>query len=97
MIKLASITKQLSYQYAIYYYYFAVENDHWENSNGWLNGLFQELPNTIFIIIKMATTTKLLSYHPYTQKQNGALFGLSYWGLSPLLRYTGCFTGLSNY
>jgi len=71
IIKLATITKLLSYQYAIYYYYyFAVENDHWENIviNGWLNGLSQELPNTIFIIIKPATTTKLLSYHSYTQK-----------------------------
>jgi hypothetical protein len=26
----SEITKLLSYQYAIYYYYFAVENDHWE-------------------------------------------------------------------
>ena len=55
----------------IFYYYFAVENHHWENIaiDGWLNGLSQELPNTIFIIIKLANTTKLLSYHPYTQKR----------------------------
>ena len=30
--------------------------------DGWLNGLSQELPNTIFIIIKPATTTKLMSF-----------------------------------
>jgi len=30
--------------------------------DGWLNGLFQELPNTTFIIIKLSTITKLLSY-----------------------------------
>jgi len=43
-----------------------VENHHWENIviDGWFNGLSQEIPNTIFIIImiKMATITKLLSY-----------------------------------
>jgi len=43
-----------------------VENDHWENIaiDGWLNGLSQELPNTIFIIImiKQVTITKVLSH-----------------------------------
>jgi hypothetical protein len=30
--------------------------------DGWLNGLFQELPSTTFVIIKLSTITKLLSY-----------------------------------
>ena len=60
MIKLVTITKLLSYQYAIYYY-FSVETTTGKTIviDGWLNGLSQEVPNTILILlfccVKMTT------------------------------------------